>query len=101
MEIADVFIVTSPMNGPYWTHERDLWLMKHFRIGRGLIVHTNCKFVVSGDMFVHDSEDHIRAWKEHNKGVALLFDRHYNRSAKVTHRLSGWDELLRLVLDVG
>lgn len=99
-EIADVFIVTSPMNGPTWTHERERWLRHHFgeSMNRKCIIHTDAKYVCSGDILVDDKADHCIAWKQcHPMGQAILWNQVTNRTVEYHGiRTDDWLEIYRV-----
>jgi len=79
-EVMDVYIVTSPMRSPTWVHERSEWLSEHFGIPRNRQVHTQAKYLVSGDLFIDDNPEHVKEWAEHNpRGMPVLWDRPYNQ----------------------
>lgn len=65
-EISDVYVVTSPMKGPTWTHERDHCLMSHFGFTTKQIIHASAKYVCAGDALVDDRTDNLIKWHEHN-----------------------------------
>lgn len=99
-EIADVIIVTSPMNGDTWCNERERWLMKHFGFTRDQIIHTNAKWTVSGDFLVDDKTSHCVAWKaSHPDGVAVRWDQVTNRHDRYTQgpTVYGWSDLIHHV----
>lgn len=80
-EVADVYIVTTPMEGATWADERRRWLTKYFGFDRKTIVHTDGKYICSGDVFVDDKRDHCRAWKAcHPLGTAILWECVTNRT---------------------
>jgi len=94
-ELAEVYIVTSPMNHiPTWTHEREGWLKEHFGIPHKKVVHTSAKYICVGDALVDDRPANIAAWeKEHPEGLGLLWDQPYNRDVQVKNRVSTWTEV--------
>jgi len=64
-EVADIVIVTSPFtNAPTWTHERELWLKKHFGDFQS-IIHTKHKERIHGDFFIDDKPSHIKEWLDY------------------------------------
>ena len=83
-ELADVHIVTSPWNGPFWCHERDAWIEDHFGISRKRVTHTAAKYICVGDVLVDDKLENLTEWKEHHpNGAALLWHRPWNASAEI------------------
>ena len=79
-EVADVFIVTSPLaTAPTWTYDRDVWLMRHFGIPKNRIAHIHEKFRIRSDFFVDDKMENVSSWIDHNKdGVAFLWKQNWN-----------------------
>src|SRR5258708_4850965 len=53
-EMCDVYVVTSPMSGPHWAHERERWLLKHFGIAASHVISTPAKYCVAGDFLLED-----------------------------------------------
>lgn len=98
-EVAEVYIVTSPMNhNPTWTHEREAWLWGHFQIPSNRIVHTSAKHLCVGDALIDDRPLNIERWnEEHPTGAGLLWDAPWNRTDKVGVRVRGWSEIVNLV----
>jgi 5'(3')-deoxyribonucleotidase len=80
-EIADVYIVTSPWNScPTWTHEREVWLRRHFDIPHANVLHVSAKHLVRGDVFVDDKTSTVIAWhKAHPEATALRWSTPHNR----------------------
>lgn len=72
-EIADVYVVTSPMNGPTWTHERDRSLMSHFNFTTKQIIHASAKYVCAGDVLVDDRISNLLKWKAAHPGGMAVF----------------------------
>lgn len=90
-QVAEVFIVTSPMNtNPTWVWEREQWLGKHFGFTSKQIVHTSAKHLCVGDVLIDDHPGNIEAWElAHGpKGTGLLWDAPYNRESKTGRRVS-------------
>ena len=65
-EIANVYVVTSPMKGETWTRERDRWLARHFNFTTKQIIHASAKYVCAGDFLIDDKIDNLVKWKKHN-----------------------------------
>lgn len=99
-QIADVYIVTSPMNGPTWVHERERWLQHYFGFDRKHTIHTDAKYVCSGDIIVDDKATHCVAWKQcHPMGQAVLWDQVTNRSEEYHGiRAYNWGDVHKLAL---
>lgn len=98
-EVADVYVVTSPMNGPTWTHERDRWLMYHFGFTTKQIVHTSAKYLCAGDALIDDKIDNLLKWKRcHPGGLGIRWIvkqyRHHEYEGPST---DNWDKVIELV----
>lgn len=80
----DVYFVTTPFRGAKsdhvsWSADREHWLRDHFGAGSDRIIHTSAKHIVTGDVFVDDKPENVRAWQEHNpSGFGLLWYQPYN-----------------------
>lgn len=100
-EVAPVVFATTAMPGaPHWMWERDQWLRAHLGASDNDIVFVADKRVVSGTVFVDDKAANVRAWhREHPGGVAVLWNRPYNRVEGAdlpgaVIRTSSWQVLL-------
>jgi 5'(3')-deoxyribonucleotidase len=97
-EVADTFFVTSPMGGPHWAYERELWVKKHFGMHHHKVVSTSSKFICAGDVFVDDKFSHIEAWaKEYRHGLPILWTQPYNLKHEWGYRASTYNEILEYV----
>lgn len=93
-EWADVYIVTSPMGGPNWAHDREEWLYKHYGIPAKKVASVREKLIVRGDVFVDDKLSHLVEWsKEHPEGKAVLFRIPPNRHDAWPHEASTYADL--------
>jgi 5'(3')-deoxyribonucleotidase len=99
-EIAEVYIVTSPMaNNPTWAYEREQWLLTHFDIPSKRVVHTSAKHICAGDVLIDDRPKNIQTWRaEHKLGIGLLWDQPYNRNEKAGHRVCSWEDVMEHIL---
>jgi 5'(3')-deoxyribonucleotidase len=99
MEIADVHIVTSPMDGRTWAWERAQWLKKYFGFTRSDVSHTDGKFTVAGDVLIDDKKEHCVNWKAcHPQGTAILWDCVTNRTQSYEGLKTGdWKEVRTVV----
>lgn len=71
-QVADVYISTSPMNGPTWMHERERALTHHFGFTSKQILHGSAKYLVAGDALVDDKVANLRKWSVgHPGGLAV------------------------------
>lgn len=99
-QLADVYIVTSPWNScPTWTHEREAWLKKHFKIPHSRITHTSAKYLCRGDVFVDDKVDAVIKWQsEHPTALGVVWDTPHNQLDSYDGvRTSDWGMLARLI----
>lgn len=98
----DVLAVTSPLKGPHWALERELWLAKHFDIQRSHIHSTSDKAGVEGDFFLDDHPKHVVNWAARwPKGVPMLWTTEFNRGRlkgpSDEYRVDGWENVLEKV----
>ncbi len=101
-KIADVYIVTSPLGGPNWAHEREVWLKDNFNVPASNVASMSSKFIVSGDLFCDDKTSHLIQWSEHQHGVAVRWERLYNAGDGWNGlRTNNWDTFLGIVQGVG
>lgn len=72
-ELADLYILTSPMRSKTWAHERTDRLEKHFKISHDRVIHAHAKHLVVGDVFIDDKPSNVASWRAHHpNGWALL-----------------------------
>lgn len=95
-QFVDVYAVTSHFpQSATWVHERDEWLVNHFKFSRRSIVHTSAKYLVRGDAFLDDNPDHVRNWlNEYPEGLGMLW--HIPNTRKLPHddiRVRSWGEV--------
>ena len=97
--LVDLHIVTSPLSdSTTWVHERVEWLKLHYGIDKKHIHHSDTKFVYSGDLFVDDKPEHVRAWDEENpNGMALLWSTPGNQGEKDVTYIGSWEGLIDLI----
>ncbi len=99
--IADVEFLTSPMHGSKtWVHERNEWLEKHFGAHHKDVHHVHKKFRMPGRVLIDDKVEHIAEWEAANpNGLALLWDRPYNRGTPHTV-VRDWETVYTVVRDM-
>jgi len=96
-EWADVYAVTSPLGGPYWAHDREDWLYKHYGIHRRRVASVRDKFIVTGDALIDDSLDVLANWFDHHpSGLAVLWRIPPNRHDLWSPEASTYDDLRAL-----
>ncbi len=101
-EIGEVVIITSPMNTPFWTYERNIWLEQHFGIKKSHTIHTESKHYVPGDILVDDNVVNCINWKkEYPEKLSVLWDAPYNKPYSIEDtgvlRLSDWNHVFELL----
>lgn len=105
-KIADVVIVTSPLNSPTWDHERKQSLYEHFGIQRKDVIFASRKTLVQGRILVDDNPKHVMEWAAAHfdtRGQGVLWGMPYNKEALVdgarsyTRCVDSWDDLLGLI----
>lgn len=102
-EIADIYIVTAHMSGSKtWSHDREEWLMEHFKIPSHKVVHTKAKYIFTGEYLIDDKPQNIDEWaKEHTDKNPILWLQCYNLNHSfddsINHRvkrINNWDDLI-------
>lgn len=101
-EIAKVYVITSPMRGKNWHHERDAWLWKHFKINTKSIGHVSAKYIVAGDILVDDKISNLEQWYEcHPHGRPILWHGPSNQHQHwLGLRVDSWEKLHEIVLKI-
>jgi len=73
---GNVVCVTAPLEGSAtWSHERLLWLKKHFGFDKKHVVLTNNKALVRGHVLADDGPHNCEDW---GGGTAFLVARNHN-----------------------
>jgi len=87
------FVTASSFHNPTWTHEREMWLRKHF--GDNVqTIHTKHKHMVYGDFFLDDKTENVENWYFHNNGTVFIWDKLYNKDCdKNIQRVDSWEQL--------
>lgn len=99
-EWIDVYMVTSPMGGRHWAHDRADWLHEHYRTPFRRVVPIHDKFIVYGDGLVDDKLAHLINWSgEFPHGLAVLWRIPPNRNDAWPVEASTFEEL-RVRLEV-
>lgn len=97
---AAPYIVTSPLGGPHWAHDRERWLYKWFKTPSRRVCSVKDKFIVHGDAFVEDKLANLKEWaaEDINKnGLAILWRIAPNRHDEWPVEASNYEELKRLL----
>jgi 5'(3')-deoxyribonucleotidase len=99
-EVADIYIVTSPMHTSRWVFERTNWLKKHFNIQSTHLISAHCKYVVEGELLIDDRAANTKKWAEHHPdGVGVIWAAPHNVNDKIEGNLirtGSWDEVIEL-----
>jgi len=92
---ADVYVVTSPMGGKHWPHDRQRWLKHWFDIPANHVLNIKHKFVVKGDVLVDDKLSNLTEWHmEFPQGTPIFWRLPQNRHDKHPYlEASNFDEL--------
>lgn len=70
--VCNLYIVTSPLGGAHWAHEREMWLWEHFRIPGKTVISTSAKYKCVGDVFVDDKSSNLEKWSaKHPRDCAV------------------------------
>lgn len=79
-EVADVYVVTTYLHSaPTWVYDRDRWIMEHFAIPKGRMVHVQSKYIFSGAGLIDDKPQNVIEWQdEHPEGKGVLWRQPYN-----------------------
>lgn len=100
-EIADIYVVTAPLGGPHWAHEREKWLLEHYDISGKKIISTHAKYRITGDLLVDDKTANLVAWRKyHPRSVPVRWDQSYNQDDWDGIHTNSWDVLYGIVLGV-
>lgn len=95
---ADVYVVTSPLGGPHWQHDRERWLEKWYKVPDRRVCSVKDKFIVVGDKIVDDKASHLVEWSAaHPTGKAILWRVGSNRHDRWEHEASNYTQLLQLL----
>ncbi len=99
-EVADVYIVTAPMDdSETWSWERVQWVKRHLGLDRTRIISAVDKHLVFGHVLVDDKVTNLQTWENHRRGRPLLW--YTDQNVKYHHTIGGaaaWSEMLSLVL---
>lgn len=98
-EATDLFIVTSPLGGKFWSGERAAWLWDHFAIPTSRVMSGSAKFICAGDYILDDKVSTLIEWRVHHpRGVALCWDTPHNRNDVWDGlRIKDWDTVHGIV----
>lgn len=96
--VHDVYVVTAPCKGSLtWCGERVWALSRYFAIPEERVLFTQRKHLVRGDVFVDDSEEHCRRWRESNPDALTVLWRTPRITTWDGPATSSWEELARLI----
>lgn len=98
-ERFEVYVVTSYLHdAETWVHERDAWVMEHFKIPRSRMVHTRAKYVFHGAALIDDKPQNVEEWRaEFPHGAGILWAQPYNAEYSAGYRTSDWREAIEWI----
>lgn len=101
--VCDLYIVTSPLGGPYWSHEREGWLWEHYGIPSKKIISTSAKYRCVGDAFVDDKVANLEKWQiAHPRGCAVRWNAISNSNDSWDGLgTDNWQELRGILIGIG
>lgn len=99
-DVCHPYIVTAPLGGPHWAHERELWLYDHFGVSRKQIISTAAKHKCVGSMLVDDKTANLVEWQNaHPRGCAVRWEALSNSSEEWDGvKTNDWRELRGLII---
>ena len=100
-QVADVYIVTSPMKrSRTWHYERTEWLVRRFDLSSRRVIFAEDKHLVFGHVLVDDKVSNLETWENHRRGKPLLWytDRNVEKHGEMLGATS-WAGMLPLVLE--
>lgn len=102
-EVCDLYIVTAPLGGPHWAHERETWLWERFKISRKKVISTSAKYKCVGDVFVDDKTANLEEWQlAHPTGCAIRWEALSNSSEPWGGiKTNNWQELRGIIIGLG
>lgn len=100
-KVAEVYIVTSPMNDYHdWIIHRNKWLKENFNISPKNIIHTSAKYLVHADVFIDDKPSNVEKWMEHNCGIPVLWKHECVENHNLNNRCrwtNNWNDVLEIL----
>lgn len=102
-DVCNPFVVTAPLGGPWWAHEREEWLHDLFKIRRKQVISTSIKFMCIGDVIVDDKTANLVEWRsKHLHGCAIRWEAPSNSSEPWDGvRTNNWQELRGILIGLG
>ncbi len=80
---SDLYAVTSPLEGPHWSYEREQWLQRLFDIPKERVASVRDKSIVEGDALVDDKLSTVVEWRRyHPSSIAVFWRNPHNRHEK-------------------
>jgi len=101
--VCDLYVVTSPLGGPHWAHEREEWLWQHFQIPGKRVISTSAKYKCAGDVLVDDKTANLAKWRgAHPRGCAVRWNALANSNDSWEGTATDdWNELRGIVVGLG
>jgi 5'(3')-deoxyribonucleotidase len=99
-DVCNPYIVTAPLGGPHWAHEREMWLYDHFGIKRKNIISTSAKHKCAGAMLIDDKTSHLVEWQNaHPRGCAVRWESLSNSTEAWNGvKTNDWRELRGIII---
>lgn len=102
-KLAEVYIVTSPMNEYHdWIIHRNKWLKKNFDILPKNIIHTSAKYLIQANIFIDDKPENVEKWYQNNSGIPILWKHEcvqnnpFEYSQRIIHT-NDWNDVLEIL----
>ena len=101
MELADVYVVTSPWSSATWESERRAWIKRHLGLGGDNVISTRAKHVCAGDVLVDDKTETLERWGRcHPDGLPIRWAGHANRTTSYNGvTTDSWQQVIALVME--
>jgi len=80
MEVADVYVVTTPTRSAYWHEERVRWLSARMAVPGEKVIFAHDKNMIRGDILVDDSFTTVHSWARRNPNkLGILWNTPHNQ----------------------
>lgn len=91
-KIANLYFVTTPVQtSRTWCYDRVVWLKQHFGVTDEQVLFAHNKSIVTGDLFIDDKIEHVKAWAQVNKfKPAILWKQPYNKNENHDLIIDDW-----------
>lgn len=97
-EWAEVYMVTTPMGGRHWTHDREDWLYATYQTPKRRVVQIHDKHIIFGHAIVDDKLAHLENFAEAwPKSMSILWRIPPNRNDQWHLEASTYPALRKLL----